>query len=160
MPVNFNVRVEGLKQLERNLSELGRTYGDPKYALQAIRPAIRAALLPIRDRIKQNTPVDTGGLKASTNLRITKATNKLKRNRNVGQDAVIVGQVGWFWRSPNSLWRQALSVEFGNATTKAQSTLRPALERNFSRIVATFRDTLGPAIEKKARQLAKKTRRR
>ena len=151
--------MKGLKGLEKSLLALAKTYGSPKYALQALRPAIRKALMPIFELIKRTTPVDTGRLRDSTKLAIRRPKANEKKNPGIGKNAVLIGLVGWFWRSGSPIGRQGLAVEFGTQHRPAKPVLRPALERNFSKIVTTFRTELGTAIKKKARQLHKKNRR-
>ena len=154
MPVEINFKVEGLKQAERNLRELAKTFGDPKYALQAIRPAIRKALLPLKKQIEGDTPVLSGKLKSSVAIKITKPNKREKQK--LGSDAVIFGKVGWFWKAPETYWRRGLAVEFGTKNKQATPVLVPALEQNIQQMINTFKSTLGPAIEKKAKALNKK----
>ena len=70
MPVAITAKVDGLKGLEKSLLDLAKEYGDFKFALQAIRPAIKDALKPLVPEIKGKTPVHSGKLRDSTKLQI------------------------------------------------------------------------------------------
>ncbi len=154
MPVKVFGKVNGLKELEKSLLDLGKTYGDPKYALQALRPALKKAAEPIEETIKFNTPVDEGTLRDSTQTRIMK-TNKRAKNK-LGEDAVIHAEIGWHWKGDKRLWRQSLAVEFGNSKTAAQPVLYPALQQNAGNALNIFKSELATSIKKKAQSLAKK----
>ncbi len=151
-----DIKVEGLKELEKALRELGKEFGNPKYAVQAMRPAVKAAMKPVEEKIEENTPVDSGGLKESVTTKIGKATRKLKKSEHVNEDAIIVGRSGWFWSSEQSLYNQALAVEFGNERVSAQSPLRNAFDEENTAMLQRFKNSLGPAIEKKGKALNKK----
>ena len=149
------IKVEGLKELEKNLLALQKEYGG-KAAPQAMRPAIKAAIAPLKGTVEGNTPVDTGDLRDSAKVSIVKPTKKmLSESDHYNRDTIIVGRAGWFWRD-KSLWQKALAVEFGTRKMAAQSVLRNTFEMNTGAMVSRFKNTLGPAIEKKAKALNKK----
>ena len=148
------IEVRGLKELERSLIALQKEYGG-KAATQAMRPAVKAAMKPLENKIKQETPVDTGELRDSTKLKIGAVTKKMKVSAHYNSTTVIAGRVGWFWSKP-SLWHQALAVEYGTQKTPANHTLERVFDEEAVGMTKRFKDTLGPAIEKKAQSLAKK----
>ena len=152
----INFQVAGLMQLNQNLEALATQYG-PRNAISALRPALRATLRPVADEIRRNTPVDTGTLQNSTNIRIGMATPAILRREHIDPNAIIVGRVGWFWRGDErSLWRQALSIEYGNAVTPAQSVIRPALDTLASLAVNDFAPELARSIERTTTRLGRK----
>ena len=148
--------VKGLKELEWALIALQKEYGG-KAAVQAMRPAVKAALKPVEAKVKGRTPVDSGDLRDSTSLKIGAVTKKMKHSNHYNSTTVIAGRAGWFWRKP-SLWHQALAVEFGTRNTPATHTLEQVFDSEVRGMTKRFKDTLGPAIEKKAKQLAKKAK--
>jgi hypothetical protein len=152
--LNIKMKMAGLKALEGSLRDLQKEYGG-KAALQAMRPAMKAAIDPLKAPIQSNTPVDSGGLKESVKVKIGKPSNKMVKTEHYNKNTVIYGQVGWFWSKP-SLWFQAVSVEYGNVNIPAHRPLSNALESGASRALQRFKDKLGPSIEKKAKSLAKK----
>lgn len=152
--VDLKIEIKGLKELERNLLALQKEYGG-KAAPQALRPAMKAAVDPLKSVVQANTPVDDGDLQASTKVRIGKPTKKMLKTQHYNSDTIIFGQVGWFWRRP-SLWFQAVAVEYGNMNIPAHRTLSNALEGGASGALQRFKNKLGPSIEKKAKSLAKK----
>ena len=148
------MKVEGLKALETSLRELQKEYGG-KAATQAMRPSIKAAMTPVEDTVKNNTPVDTGTLRDSIKVKIGKPTKKMLTSAHYNSTTIIYGQVGWFWRNP-SLWDRALAVEYGTRDLPASIVLRSAMDVHHQGMINRFKDTLAPSIEKKAKQLAKK----
>lgn len=149
------IKIEGLKGLEKALLELQKEYGGNS-AAQAMRPAVKAAMGPLVSVVKGSTPVDTGALAEATKIKIGKPTKKMLASSNhYNSTTVIYGQVGWFWGKP-SLWLQALAVEYGTSKVPASFALRGALEGSEAGIVNRFKNALGPAIEKKAAAAAKK----
>ena len=151
---NPKIKVEGLKELEKALIALQKEYGG-KAAPQAMRPAVKAALAPVLDTVKENTPVDTGELRDSAKLKIGVVTKKMKRSHHYDKNTVIAGRVGWFWKG-RSLWKKSLAVEYGTREIPATLTLRGAMDNHQQGMLNRFKKTLGTSIEKKAKQLAKK----
>jgi HK97 gp10 family phage protein len=154
--MELNGKVDGLKELEKNMRRLGREYSDPRFALKALRPAMRNAVKTLELNIRATTPVDTGTLSLSTKTRVRQSNKQDKQT--LGQDSVMVADVGWHWQKGQSLMKQALAIEYGNARSVAQPTLRPALAKNAQQIVDTFVTELRASIEKKAKQLARNSR--
>ena len=152
--MDMNIRLEGMRELEASLQALQKEYGG-KAAAQALRPAIRSAISPVLSEVQQATPVDSGTLSTSSKVKIGKPTRKMGSSEHYSSQTVIYGQVGWFW-SGESLWNQALAVEFGTGEQPAQSILRNIHERESRAMLRRFGDTLGPAIEKKAKSLARR----
>lgn len=152
MKIKFEVK--GLKELEDKLMQLADGYG-PKAGVQAMRPALKAAVGPLEATIQTSTPKDSGNLAASTKTRIGKPTKKMLQSEYIDPNSVIVAQVGWMWSKP-SLWDQALAVEFGTSEMSGSATLRNAIDSHAEQIIDDFGAALGPAIEKKAKALGKK----
>lgn len=151
---DIRTNVRGLRQLEQNLIALAEQYG-PNNAIGALRTPTRRTLRQVAEIIRRNTPVDTGTLRDSVNVRVNQATRRLRASRNIVNNAILVGRVGWFWTRP-SLWNQALSVEFGNRTTDAQPVLRPALNDLASITIQTFVPEVTRSIETTAMRLGRR----
>jgi HK97 gp10 family phage protein len=150
-----SMKVQGLKELEASLIALNKEYGG-KSAPQAMRPAIKAAMAPLQSELASNTPVDTGALRDSASVKIGKPSKKMVSNSaHYNSTTIIAGRVGWFWRT-DSLWYEALAVEFGTQNKAGQHPLKNLFDSNNQEMLNTFKRTLGPAIEKKAKQLHKK----
>ena len=152
--MDIKMRMTGLKELEGSLRALQKEYGG-KAAAQAMRPAMKAAIDPLKSAVQSNTPVDTGGLQESVKVKIGKPSNKMVKTEHYNKNTVIYGQVGWFWSKP-SLWFQALAVEYGSRGVSGKRVLSNAIEGGASGALQRFKDKLGPSIEKKAKSLAKK----
>jgi HK97 gp10 family phage protein len=152
--VEITYDIKGLKALERALLELSEEYG-PKGAVQAMRPAVKAAMTPVQSTISSTTPKHTGALADSTKTRIGKPTKTMLKSEHFHSDTIIAGRTGWQWRG-RSLWNQALAVEYGTREMSGSATLRSAFDAHTRQMITDFGKTLGPSIEKKARALAKK----
>ena len=126
----------GFDQLERDWLQLAQDLG-PRRARTVANIPIRNALRPVRAVIEANTPVDSGGLRDSINQNQRIATRAELRSGTFTRNDVAVGRVGWFWRG-ESLWFQALAVEYGTRFTQPQRVLRAALEDNVNVVVATL----------------------
>ena len=148
------IEVKGLRELEQSLLALQKEYGG-KAAEQAMRPAVVAAVKPLKAKVIEGTPVDKGTLRDSTKMTVGKPTKKMLRSDHYNNSTILVGRVGWFWSSP-SLWTQALAVEFGTRDVAAQHVLDRVIFSEHKTMIKNFKDKLGPAIEKKARALHKK----
>lgn len=152
--VDIKMDVKGMRELEGALIALQKEYGG-KAATQAMRPAMKAAMAPLESDVAGGTPVESGGLKDSTKVKIGKPTKKMSASAHYNSTTIIYGQVGWYW-SGKSLWSQALAVEFGTQNEPAKQVLRGVFDRENAAMLQRFKDTLGPSIEKKAKSLAKK----
>ena len=157
------IRIEGLKDLEKALLLLQKEYGG-NTAVQALRPAVKAAMGPLVPTVKMATPIDTGELSNSVKLKIGKPTKRMTKSRHYSSsaytsDVVIYGQVGWFFPKGRENHLKAVAVEYGTRDVPASFALRGALENSEVVIVNRFKNALGPAIEKKAAAAAKKRNR-
>lgn len=155
MAGDFTVRVEGLRQLERNWLRLGNDVGfrsARNLANVPLRNALRDQVEPV---IRNNTPVDSGGLRESINTPLGRGPRRSEIssgtfNRNV----VVRAETGWFWRG-RSLWFQSLAVEFGTRFQAPQSVLRNALQSRVTSTINQFSTEFGSRLENRASQLGR-----
>ena len=153
MPDTFTL--VGLRELEQNVEALATEYG-PRNAAGAYRTAMRRTLNPIRDDIKANTPIDTGGLAESTGIILGAPNRRLLRNPEL-RSVVFIGSVGWIWRSPTfTRFHQAVNVEFGNIYTRPTRVLRNAFTSLQQRVNAEFIPELTRQIERTATRLSRR----
>ena len=144
MPVTIQTR--GFREAERNLLRLANQFG-PRGVRGLVNRELRDAFRPVEQEIRTNTPVDTGGLRESTALRVGAPTRRDRRNNEVGPNVFAIARAGWFWRG-ESLWFQATNVEFGNSRQAPANVLRAALENNAGRVLTDLSRGLGEAIER------------
>lgn len=155
MPVpEYSVRIDGLEHLNNSLQEISRMYG-PRQARSSLRVPMRNAFESVADQIERTTPVDSGRLRESTNLRPQVPTRD-DRRRNPG--VVYTVKAGWEWTRP-SLWSQALAVEYGTRQVSEQRILRSALDDNADRVVAELIPQLANQLDRTARRLRNRQRR-
>ena len=146
---DFDFRLEGLEQANRNINELAREFG-PRRARQTFSVPLRRAFAIVEADIRANTPVDTGNLRDTTQLRAGVA-NRFERRRF--PDAVYAVRAGWFYPSPNTLTFQALAVEYGTRFQGGTAVLRTALANNVERSLQIFCNEIGDRIMRTARRL-------
>ena len=154
MAKDGTIKVTGLKELEKNLRALQKEYGG-KAAPQAMRPAIKAAITPLKALVEDDTPVDGGWLLKSVKQTISKPTRAMKAsNPNLYKDTTILaGRVGYFGKN---VIRRAVFMEYGTRDIAANHTLERVFDREAKGMANRFKSALGPAIEKKAKALNKK----
>lgn len=148
------IKVEGLRELEKALIDLHKEFGG-KAAPQAMRPAVVAAVKPLKPRVQDNTPVDDGWLLKSVKQKVGKPTRDMLRHspNTYKSTTIIAGRVGYFG---NNVYKRAIHQEFGTIDLPAKRMLEKAFDAEAKGMVARFSKTLGPAIEKKAAALNKK----
>lgn len=151
---NIKIEVKGLREMERALLALQKEYTG-KAAVQAMRPAVKAAMAPLEAKVSEGTPKDKGTLRESVAVKVGKPTRRMLYSQHYNSTTILAGRVGWFWTG-RSLWTQALAVEFGTRETPANHTLEKVFDNEVDGMLYRFKTTLGPAIEKKAKSLAKK----
>lgn len=151
--VRTNIR--GLESANKNLQEIADMYG-PRRARNVLRVPMRDAFRIVAEDISRTTPVDTGRLVATTNLR-TRVPNRFDRRRTPG--VVYVATAGWEFQRASGYWQQALAVEFGTSQVQPQRILTKALSRNAGIVVDEFARRLGIQVERAARRLAREQRR-
>jgi len=148
------IEMRGLRELEAALLDLQKEFGG-KSGVQAMRPAITAAIKPLKQQVTQDTPVDSGGLRESVKQTVgavTKDMSAFSRGQ-YKNTTIIAGRVGYFG---NKVYRRAISVEYGTIEIAAQHTLENVFDREARGMASRFGKSLGPAIEKKAKALNKK----
>ena len=148
------IEVKGLKDLERALLALQKEYGG-KSGAQALRPAVVAAIKPLKAKVQDDTPVDEGYLLGSVKQTVGKPTRDML-SRTPGfynSTTVLAGRVGYFG---NKVYRRALYMEYGTVDIAANHTLEQIFDSEGRAMIRRFSKTLGPAIEKKAKALNRK----
>jgi len=146
----------GAKELEASLVELAKLYG-AKSVKAIFNPPLRKASAGILQDIKQNTPVDSGALRDSVDMKVGRPNKVRLKSKAVDEYTVSESRIGWFWRRGDKVNSfEALSIEFGNQKTAAQPVLRKALQNGASQAVKILQLEIGKSIKKTAKRLAKK----
>ena len=148
--------LEGGKELERTLLDLAKQWG-PRNIRTAVNVPLKRAIEPVTKDIEQNTPVDTGDLKASVRTKlgvgpiqksIKKATGM--RGRNTTVFAAI--STGWYGGS----WHKLSRVEYGTRRTPAHRVITGALKRQGRRALSIFFREINVGIERTVNRLSKR----
>jgi HK97 gp10 family phage protein len=136
-----NVRVEGLRELERALAELPKATGK-----RVAREVLKEAAQPIADAGQANAPLLTGGLKESYGVgtKLTRRQRKLHKKQSPVE--VFAG--------PNN--PAAVQTEFGNQHQAAEPHLRPAWDGNKTKALDIIKTRLWDKISAAAARLARK----
>jgi hypothetical protein len=129
-----SVKLEGFKELEAVLVEMGEDLCYGKTANKVLLPAIRAAMQPVLQTAKQLAPYDAKNIE-TPHLRDTlRLTAKVPSARD---QASIYSEPGDIAMGVVSVKtdKRGISQEFGNNVTAAQPYLRPALESQANRVI-------------------------
>lgn len=154
-----NVKVEGLSQIHKALSELGRKVSN-KIAVKAMREGGKI----VREQARQNAPVlsqSTPYRRAGTLKKAIKSSTKVLKNGKIGTVIRVKGltakQIGAFKAKNASsgaynpkdqyYWR---FVEFGTSKMPAKPFLRPAFEQTKEKAATEIIKTLKDGIESEA----------
>lgn len=148
----ISLKVEGLAELQRKLTELN----DVTLAAKVLAAAARKAFAPVLETARNLVPVDTGLLRDGIKLTV-------KRPKS-GDAVVVVGlriaavkgakKAGRKTASPHWRWH---FVELGTSKMAAHPFLRPALDANASAVVDALREELAKGISKAARKQGRAT---
>ena len=144
---DLTVRTTGFAELEENWLELAEDLGPAKARTTLNRP-MRQAVEIVADEIRENTPVDSGGLRESVATNAGRARRQEVSSGVFDTNDVVVARAGWFWRG-ESRWFQALAVEYGTRTAPAQMILRDALMNNSAKALEMLSTGIEQAITKR-----------
>lgn len=141
------VKVDGLRDLERALMDLGKV----STAKAVGRRVLKKAGQPIADKANSLAPDDTetpGGL--SESYAVSTKLNKKQRRAVRGTKSSVEVYVG------TSDVQVGINQEFGNVNHKAQPHFRPAWDSEKRPTLDRIKDMLGDEIMKTAARLAKR----
>lgn len=141
MAKGVTVKIEGLREVDAALGQLGKATGRNVMRRVAIK-----RLQPIADEMKANAPVDQSDLRDS----IIVTTKNPKRNRKRSEVEAHAGP----GRHP-----QAHLQEFGTAHHAPQPFARPAWDGGKDALLEGITDDFWTEIEKAAARQAKKAAR-
>ena len=151
----LRARIVGLEQLERNINDLAEEFG-PRNARTAYNRALNEALTPIEDEIRNTTPVDTGDTQRLTRRRVRAPRRNEIRGPHINQNAVVVGEAGWFYRRGESSSHALLAIEYGTSRQSGRRVLRGAFGRRSPEALRVFSRTLGDSITRTATRLGRR----
>jgi len=137
------IRIEGLRELERNLKELSRAT-----AKNVMKRALMDAGQPVADKAEGLAPVRTGRLQKS--IDIGGSLTRRQRSTSPRRSAVEV-YIGVSRSLP-----QGHLQEFGTVSNKPQPFLRPAWDGLKMAVLERIKDSLWAEISKAAARLARK----
>lgn len=143
----LRMRVEGLKELERNLHALPRSV-----TKRVVRHALRKGGEPIIEAARARAPVRTGALRDSIggSYRLSKRQKRLHRKASAEEYFVGAGGKGA---------RHAHLQEFGTVHHGPQPFLRPAFMAEQGEALRIVADELGKAVMRAAKRLGVPVRR-
>lgn len=161
----MKIEVKGLTELQASLQELG----DPRAVRSALRAALRAAALPMRDAAKNGVPVDQGDLQRSIKIGAAKGEKPdspefgivigIDSNEQPARYVVAKtksnGGKGGTYRDPGVAGVGPI-IEFGKIGEPAQPFMRRAFDAEGDNTIRRFGEVAGIHIERTAARLAKK----
>jgi len=133
---SFNFEIQGAKELERALKQLG-----PKIEKSVAKSAVRAGANVIAKEARLRVPQESGTLKRSIRV--------VARSRRTG-DAVasVVTRSGKRWNAKRMNAWYAPLVEFGTKLRPATPFLRPALDSRAAEAIKAMSDKIQQRIAK------------
>lgn len=140
------VKIEGLRELEKALSELPKAT-----ARNTLRRVLKARAEPVRDVWKGKVPVETGHYRESIIVGTRLTSRQAREAKREGKDFAEI-HIG----TSDPAGQQQ---EFGNINHPAQPSGRPAWDETQDRVLAGIADDLGAEIEKSRARLARKAAR-
>lgn len=133
----FSFEAKGFKELHDVLIEMGEDLCYGKTAKRVLIPAVKTAMKPVYDQVKNTIPYDEKN-RSGTHMRDTvRVTGRVPNSRDMraqhaDPDAVAIGIVSI--RTDD----RGMSQEFGNARVNGQPFLRLALETQANTVVNTL----------------------
>lgn len=144
----IEVEVEGLKELEDNLSQLPEDL-----AKKVLRAAARKAMQSMRDRVAANTPRGSAPLKKGRTVRLAEGILMSATLRSDGvKGASILVRVGLRVRPKEQSVFYGRFLEFGTAKMAARPFMRPAFDTEKENVLRAFAIELEKGIETVARK--------
>lgn len=138
----IDIKVTGLRQLERNLKQL-----PIKIAGNVLRQTVNAAATPMLKAAREKAP-DDPRTKDDLKRGLTKGS-RLDRNKFQASAGVRIKS-----KSPARFYWHL--QEFGASHHAAQPFLRPAFDEKARESIRVFKKQMGQRIEKEARKLPKR----
>jgi HK97 gp10 family phage protein len=144
-----NFEIEGLKELEKALLDLG-----PELGFKTLRSAGREAMKPVLASAQKNVHVDSGDTHDALAISAKKGKGNTSVFINVGatKTKATKKQGGRKFVNVN---QKVIAQEFGTKKQEADPFLRPALENNANKVLSGLKNSLADKIEKAAKKLAK-----
>lgn len=130
-----NFKVEGFKELEQVLIEMGEDLCYGKTASRVLIPAVKAAMQPVLQTARQLAPYDETNntskhLRDTLRLTVRVPKPSDQRSMYVEKNDITIGIVSV------KTDKRGISQEFGNAAVVAQPYLRPALQSTSDRVIS------------------------
>lgn len=128
-------KVEGFRELEQVLIEMGEDLCYGKTASRVLIPAVKAAMQPVLQTARQIAPYDETNntskhLRDTLKLTVRVPTARDQKSIYIEKNDIVMGLVSV--RTD----KRGISQEFGNAAVSAQPYLRPALQSTADRVIA------------------------
>jgi len=132
---SLTFKVEGFKELEDVLIQMGEDLCYGKTASRVLIPAVKAAIQPVLETARQLAPYDETNstskhLRDTLKITVRVPTPRDQKSMYVDKNDIVMGLVSV--RTD----KRGISQEFGNAAVAAQPYLRPALQSTQTRVIA------------------------
>lgn len=145
----YGVKVDGLKELEEVLIQMGEELGYDRPADRVLKPALESAIEPVRVRLYQTIPYDESpNREPGPHMRDTikasarRPSQRDKRSVYVDDKDAMIGVV------EIRADKRGISQEFGNAQVPGKPYLRNALESQMDASLSRFQGYLKYALSK------------
>lgn len=144
----YSMKIEGLKELEDVLIQMGEELGYDEPAKKVLKPALISAIQPVKLKLLQTIPYDDNPnrepgphMRDSVRDYAKIPSDKDRRSIYVDKNDAMIGVV------EIKTDKRGVSQEFGNAQVPAQPYLRNALESQIPEAIARFKGYLSWALK-------------
>lgn len=146
-----SVKVEGLKELDRELEKLSRTAGRG-----VLRRSLQKSAPPLVDRMKSNAPVNSGALRDSitASTRLAPRQSRLHRTQFRDQRSSAELFVGPSYNL-GAGGRHAHLLEFGTVKMSPQPFARPAYDSDKMSLLKRVEENLKTELNKSLARMMK-----
>ena len=178
----FRLDVRGEKELKEKLNAFAKEFGTAN-AQKTFRLPLKKALKPMRDKIDNETPEDTGEMKKAIKIKISKPKRNLRSDifdasklavyvfvgfdlrRKKGKNAIAsktrltkTKKKGRKKKEISELYVKVVAHEFGNKKTPAKKMVRKGFDSTKNQVKDIFKKELQKQIEKTAKRLRLKAK--
>lgn len=153
--MNVSWEVQGLKELDKQLANLGAKGG-----LKVLRKAARKGMGPVKNQMEDNAPFDSDkdaasssfGNKLEAAARSEHLKDKIKMtskklDKKGGSNNALTVRVG----PTRAHAQKAIAAEYGTTKQQAEPFMRPALFDNKDQVIRTMKNVLVAEIQRAIR---------
>lgn len=163
MAASGSFRIEGLRELEKDLVDLAENFSKAN-AKNALKRALVKALTPMEGDAEAHAPELTGALKAGFSVGTKLSSRQMATHRKEVGSAPVMTINGWRSNPSTAVYvfmgptgsPKSIVQEFGSINQAPHPYMRPAWDSNHVPALESVKDHLTEEIEKTRARIARK----